>query len=112
MSTCARCSARPADFFGANGDALCRICFAADQQQAADGRAAASLADTGVAGVKYSTEATSPRSAIVAGITLIAVGVGVGGAILWFTGTLYFWFILIAGAGFASLARGLMLRRR
>jgi hypothetical protein len=112
MSTCARCSATPADFFNTNGDTLCRICFSAQQQQAADGRATASLADTGVAGVRYSTEPDSPKGAIRAGIALIAVGVGLGGVILWLTGTLYFWFVLLAGAGLASLARGLMRSRR
>lgn len=112
MSTCARCSATPADFFNTNGDTLCRICFSAQQQQAADGRATASLADTGVAGVRYSTEPDSPKVAIQAGIALLAVGVGLGGGIFWLTGTIYFWFLLLAGAGLVSLARGLMLRRR
>jgi hypothetical protein len=112
MSTCARCSASPADFFNTNGDTLCRICFSAQQQQAADGRATASLADTGVAGVRYSADPASPNGAIQAGIALLGVGVGLGGAILWLTGTLYFWFVLLAGAGLVSLARGLMLRRR
>ena len=112
MSTCARCAAIPADFFSTSGDALCKVCFSSNQQQAANSRATASLADTGLAGVRYSSEPDTPKGALTAGVVLLAVGVGLGGAVLWLTGTLYFWFIFIAGAGVVSLARGLMLRRR
>lgn len=112
MSTCARCRATPADFFSSEGDTLCRVCFAADQQRGADSRAQASLQDTGIEGVRYAAEPQSAKQAIIAGGVLLAVGIGLGGGILWLTGTLYFWFILIAGAGFVSLARGFKLRAR
>jgi hypothetical protein len=112
MSICARCNATPADFFSSEGEARCRPCFAVDQQRGADARAQASLADTGVAGVRYSAEPQSSKGAIRAGVALMAVGAGMGLGFMWLTGKLFFWFILIVGAGFVSLARGLALRRR
>lgn len=40
------------------------------------------------------------------------MGLGVGGAVLLLAGTLYFWFLCLAGAGFVSVARGVTLTRR
>lgn len=112
MSTCAKCSATPADYFSPQGDALCRVCFLGARQRQANDRAAASIADTGVAGVRYSTEPETPKKALVAGAILVAVGVGLGVLFVFLTGKLYFWFVLIALAGLASIARGIMLARR
>ena len=112
MASCARCSATPADFFSGQGDSLCRPCFAADQQRGANERAQASLAQTGVEGVRYSSGPSSPKRAIAAGGVGWAGGIGLGGATFLLTGDVYVWFVLIAGAGVASLARGLTLRGR
>ncbi|MBK8251341.1 MAG: hypothetical protein IPK82_01565 [Polyangiaceae bacterium] len=70
------------------------------------------MSNTGVAGVQYSSEPQSAANAISAGVVLFVIGIGGALGVMWLTGTFYFWFLLIAVAGFASIARGIMLARR
>jgi hypothetical protein len=108
---CTGCGASPADFFSPDGDSVCQRCFYAGEQTRMEAEARASLEASLPPGLKYDDKPTTPKGIIWAGLGIILLGLAMTAGLLLLTGDLYFWPLLIAGAGFAAVARGIALSR-
>ena len=110
--SCSRCGAGSADFFTTQGEAVCRVCYYAEQAEILDARAEESLAAELPKGVAPAKNPKPPKPGRVmwTGISLCVAGLA--GAVLMFVlfGDIVKSLLLVAGFGFVTAARGYQVR--